>query len=121
MHDLRGRASTMRLILDGVRHSQAVHDDPALSQHICSVMECAESMSTCLDSMVSHGEMEAGQYQLQFAPLSVSTLLSRALHAVSYTVRARHVQVHTSVDVAIPSQLLGDVSRLAHVVSVFGT
>ena len=113
-HELRTPMNGLLGMLDVVLDSRLESDQ---RDHLETAQRCAYALLTLLNDILDLSKIEAGKMVLEKIPFNVRTVLEDCVKSYHATAAQKKIDLHFEVDLAAPSQILGDPLRLRQVVT----
>lgn len=92
-------------------------------QHELSMMvkRSAESLLRVINDILDFSKIEAGKMEIERIPFNIKKVVSEVAEVLSFSSREKGLKIRYSIDNNIPSDLLGDPTRLKQVLLNYGS
>ncbi|PCJ68854.1 MAG: hybrid sensor histidine kinase/response regulator [Rhodobiaceae bacterium] len=88
---------------------------PAQRSHASAVQRSGEALLTIINDILDFSKIESGKFNLTSAPFNITTLVEQACELMAPAAFEKGIDIAGHVDVDVPSELVGDESRLRQI------
>ena len=85
------------------------------AEYVKTALGSAESLLTLLNEVLDLSKIEAGKLELEHSPFSLRACFRESVQIVAVTARRKGLQLDYSVHAAVPDEVVGDATRLRHI------
>ena len=80
-----------------------------------TIVNSGDTLLTIINDILDFSKIEAGRLELEQTPLDLRDCLESALDLVKFTASEKHLELIYQIDPAIPTTIIGDVTRLRQI------